>query len=110
LAGLWIVNQNWFKRQEVKYKYQMKKAKLKQKYKLQDQELDEKPSTIQSLGQLAPLIKKLDQDQIQGLIDTFTGDEPEEDSISSLMPLAQSVLQGLNSNKKPDDDTEKGNY
>jgi len=70
LIGILLLNHNWFKRQKVKYDYQLKRAKLSKKMKVP---VKEEKTTMDTLTSLAPLLKNLDADQIGGLIDVFTG-------------------------------------
>ena len=44
LFGVWLINQNWYKRQEFKYKYMLKRQKLTQKGKLPASQVVEQPS------------------------------------------------------------------
>jgi len=107
LGGLWIINQNWFKRQEVKYRYQMRRAKLSQKYKTP---VKEEKSTLGVIGDLAPLLRNLDSDQIGALADRFLGGDidtgAEGNALDGLLSFAQDnpeivngFLKGLNSGK-----------
>ena len=90
LLGMWILNQNWFKRQEVKYRYQLKRAKLSKKISVP---VKEEPTTIGTLGQLLPLLKNLDGDQISALADRFLGEGDasgiEGDALGGLLQFAE---------------------
>lgn len=67
LFGLWIINQNWFKRQEVKYKYRLKTAKLNKKF---PKEIQGTPAPGGELTQLiktyAPQLLKGSEDEEEG--------------------------------------------
>ena len=93
LFGLYLVNQNWFKRQEIKYRYQMKRAKLSQKMKVP---VKEETGILDQASQWLPILKNLDSDQLGGLIDTFTGGggggaTPLDDESSGLMDILDKV-------------------
>lgn len=92
LFGLYLVNQNWFKRQEIKYRYQMKRAKLSQKMKVP---VKEEKSTMETIGGILPLLKGLDGDQIGALADRFLGGGEE-------LPIEPEGLLGLLDNIPPE--------
>jgi hypothetical protein len=78
LVGLSMIQRNWTRRQEIKYKYQIKRAKLGKKL---NAPVKEELTTLGTLGALAPLLKNLDGDQIAALADRFLGEDiPEEQS------------------------------
>jgi len=80
LLGLWMVNQNWYKRQKMKYNYQVKRAKLSQKLKVP---VKEDKGILDQATQWLPLLRGLDGDQIGELADRFLGGGGEEISQAS---------------------------
>jgi hypothetical protein len=88
LLGLYMMQYNWTLRQKIKYGYQMKRAKLSKKLK---EPVKDEPTLTNSLGQLAPLLKNLDSDQLGELIDRFTGDDYDREPIEG--GIADGLLQ-----------------
>jgi len=77
---------NWTKRQQIKYNYQLKRAKMTKKLK---EPVKEEPTIAGSLGTLAPLLKNLDGEQIGSLVDKFTGNNYDDE------PLGGGLTDGL---------------
>ena len=105
LAGIELINHNWFKREKVKYQYQVRRAKLKQK----GVSVAKNPPS----GALdwIDTIKKLNPDTMHALIDQFAGEGMEiqegGDITGTLINLAeqnpelvQSFLKGLGGKKQ----------
>lgn len=112
---MFLLNQNWFKRQDAKHKYLIKRLKLGQQYKilntrLQSEIRDEEPTALGNLGGIANLLRGLDKDQIGELADRFLGsDEPagSPDVGNTLLDFAnqnpeivQGLLEGITKRKK----------
>lgn len=101
LFGVWLINQNWYKRQEFKYKYLLKRQRLSAKGKIAPHQIPEEKSALGTLSSLIPLLKNLDADQLGALVEKFTGEGPEpegESSIDMLMGFAEKnpeIVQGL---------------
>ena len=71
-----MLNQNWLRRQEVKYQYQIKRAKLTNKYKKEGKASltpKEEGGALSSFKSLLPVLSKLDGDQVSDLADKFLG-------------------------------------
>jgi len=70
----------------------------------------QEPTLTNSLGQLAPLLKNLDGDQLSDLVDRFTGDDFDREPIGGGIAdgllqyatehpeIVQNILGGLNKN------------
>lgn len=92
-----MIQINWTKRQEIKYRYQLKRAKQTAKLKTP---VKEQPTMLSNLGGLLPILKNLDADQIGILADRFLG-EPEsgsDDVVGSLIDFASNnpeVVEGF---------------
>lgn len=121
LFGLWLVNQNWYKRQEFKYKYMLKRQKLSQKGKIPKSSVPDKPSGLSTVANLLPLLKTLDPDQIGALVDKFTGDQDVAPSggggLDFLMEFAesnpemvQSFLKGIGEKKENESQEEEEEF
>ena len=83
LFGLYLINQNWFKRKEMEFKYSMARFKLGKKYKLKEAELPDK-----SKAGLGDLIKGIDRNKIEDILDMIQGgDEYESEDRGDLMQL-----------------------
>jgi len=105
LAGIQLMNHNWFKREKVKYQYQMKRAKLKAKGLTV-----KKGAPTGALGWIDTL-KSLDPEILHTLIDQFGGEIPEEEGdltdilgniIKSNPDLVKSFIEGLGKGKQDD--------
>lgn len=101
----WMLNNNWFKRQDARHRYLIKRYKLKQDYGLLNKQ--KKGSTRNEGGgglDLMQIAKNLglESDQIQNILDTIqdSQDGQEEESESIVTPeLVQGILNGLNQGK-----------
>ena len=83
LIGLYLVNQNWFKRKEMEHKYAILRFKLGKKYKIKEAEMPDK-----SARGLGDLVKGLDRNKIEGILDMLQGgDEYEGEDRGDLMQL-----------------------
>ena len=109
LFGIWLINQNWFKRQEVKYKYKLRELKERGKQKL-PKNAPESPSLLGNAGTLLNLVRGLDPDQIGTLIDIVGGNETPEsggdfltDLVQNNPELVQSFINGLTKGNKSDE-------
>ena len=71
LLSIQLFQKGWEKRQKIKYQYQLKRAKLSKKV---NAPVKEEPSVIGTIGNLAPLLKNLDGDQLTALVDRFLGE------------------------------------
>jgi len=109
IIGTQMLMRNWITRQKIKYGYQLKRAKMSKKLK---EPVKDEPTLTNSLGQLAPILKNLDGDQINDLIDRFVGDDFDREPIGGggitdgLLQYAQehpeivqNILGGLNKNE-----------
>ena len=94
LAGIQMLNHNWFKRQDIKYRYQLKRAKIGKKYNMP---VKQEQSTLSQIGDLIPIIKNLDPDQIGGLIDMISGEGiPESGGVEGLLDkIPPEVIDGF---------------
>lgn len=94
-----LLNRNWFAREQMKHKYNIKRFQLGKKYKLKEAEL---PSKTQK-GILDQL-KGIDRNTIGTILDALQGGEDEysSDDISELLgsPIVQKILQGVNLGSK----------
>lgn len=112
MFSLWMINQNWFKRQEAKHKYYLKRLTLSKKFKAPppQQEL----GALSSLAQILPALKGLDLEQISDLVDRFQqGSQPQGESEADILtdllrsPIAQQFLKGLSQGGKKDEGEEE---
>lgn len=87
LVTVFILNMNWFKKENFRMQRDMQKAEHKIRLKKLEKELGlttQKTKTTEVtasndlLSTFAPLLKNLDGDQIAGLIEAFTGNKTEE--------------------------------
>lgn len=104
----WMLNHNWFIRQDARHKYLIKRYKLKQDYGL----LNKQTANKQKTGGL-DLVKiakdiGLESDQIQNILDSLKdqSDEEEEGSILENIPpeLIDSFIQGISNKKEGNDE------
>ena len=107
MFGIWLLNNNWFKRQDAKYKYQIRRAKLSHKYKTP---VKEEKSGMDTFKDILPLISKLDSDQLGALADRFIESEPEEmDALGNILDklppgVIDNFLKGLAGGEKKETD------
>lgn len=117
-----LLNQNWFKRQELKsqlrlrelgYKYKIDKRKLRLKEKITvpdyDTPLEGGLGGLNKYAKWLPILKSLDQDQIGEILNILGGnmasqeyddESPISQILDNLPPdLITSFLEGLNKNK-----------
>jgi len=105
LAGIQLMNINWFKRQKELYRYKVKTQKLKQK--------GVKVNSPKSAGAIDLLdqLKSLDPSLLHDLVDTFAGGEiAEGEDITGLLAdfaknnpeIVQNFLKGVTSKSKGD--------
>ena len=105
ILGVMLVNHNWIVRQKIKYGYYLKRAKLTKKYKQPIESPQEPPGSLQTISNVAGLLKNLDSDQIGALIETFAGGESQEGmgEIGDLLnnPVVQKFIEGYLSKASP---------
>jgi len=111
IIGLQMMMRNWIKKQEVKYKYDVKKVKLRNKAKarLQEQQM---PPASNSSGLLS-LLGSLDPDTVGALKDKFLDDAEQSGTLTDTLlgfaeenpELVKSFLSGLSQKNK----NEEGN-
>lgn len=111
LIGLQLMQQNWFKREDLKYRYDVKRAKLRKK-----NVPVKATSTPSSPLDWISIIKKLDPDMVHNFVDVVSGGSPEyadeegaegiEGMIGKALnvaknnpELAQTFIDGLNKGK-----------
>lgn len=93
LAGLFLINQNWFKRKEMEFKYSMARFKAGKKFKLKEAEMPDK-----SAHGLGDLVKGLDRGKIEGILDMLQGgDDYEGEDRGDLMQLYEENKDLVNS-------------
>jgi len=102
LCGLMLINHNWFKRQEIKYKYDIKRYRLKKNFNnlSSSTTFSSVPSTEPSLksSAIGALLKNIPAEQLEGLIEKFLPDAAESGEGS---PLEQLIAYGLSEDGKP---------
>jgi len=89
LMGIQLLQQNWFKREDLKFKYDVKRAKLRRKNLPV-----KKTSTPSSVTDWLSLIKGIDPDVAHNLIDGIQGDYTDQDG----NPIADAVKGFVQSN------------
>ena len=113
IISIQLIQKGWETRQKIKYKYQVKRAKMSNKLK---RDLTPPPTvseTIKGAGNVAGLLKNLDSDTLQDLADRFLGGSDEDlaggsgSTLDLLMGFAEEnpdvvkgLIQGLGSGSK----------
>ena len=100
IGAIQVMQRNWYRREEIKYKYDVKRARLRQKGK---QIAARSPS---GAGDWIDKLKGLNPDTINSILDFVSGSEeqPENiDELAQLLPLAKGFLQGYQGKKETED-------
>lgn len=114
LAGISLLNHNWFKREDAKYKYYLKRQKQGQKLKNNPIPPPGNPpqTPLTGVGNILNLVKNLDSDQIEMLKDVVLGGgEPQSElgELGGLLenPVIQNAIKGFLEAKTKDGEKEQ---
>lgn len=102
LMGISLLNHNWFKREDMKYTYYLKRQKQGQKKFVPSSPPVNPPSNpLNNLSGILEVAKNLDGDQIMSLLEYFKGgDEPPPSEFGELgglleNPVIQNAIKGF---------------
>jgi hypothetical protein len=113
LAGLMMINHNWFKRQEAKFSYDLKRARLNQKGKTIQKTKESSIGGDLISKALPAILEHLAPDQIEDLADRFlSGGDGETSGLGTILDnippeLIQSFLSGLKNKTKTSEKLEE---
>jgi len=120
LFGLWMINQNWFRRLKAKLDYEKDMAKLKHKYGITKASLKtpQAEGKLEGIASLVPMLTKLSGNQIKALADKFLNPEDfeegeEGDIISTLInEISPDLIKGFleGQTNKSQTQTRQDNY